>query len=168
MKLSPLDIEHQEFDTALSGFNKRQVREFLAHVAEAYEELLREIQSLRDELKQRDKTIEELQVAEVELKRAVIAAERIGNELKANARREAELIIEEARAKHEKILRDAEARLKEINAEVSRLQKESQLFREQFRGLLKAYERSLENLPKVKGGEPVAEAQASASVLLDE
>lgn len=154
MKLSPLDIEHQDFDGALSGFSKRQVRDFLAQVAAAFEDTLRDNQALREELAKRDELIEQLKMAEAELKRAVIAAERIGNELKANAKREAELIIEEARAAQERMLRDAEARLREINSEISRLEKESQLFREQFRGLLRAYERSLENLPKPTEREP--------------
>ncbi len=163
MKLSPLDIEHQNFDGALNGFKKRQVREFLAHVAEAFEEALHEIQRLREEIGKRDRKIEELQVAEVELKRAVIAAERIGNELKQNARREAELIVQEAEAAKAKLTRDTELKLDQAKAELARLEREKRLFREQFRGLLNAYERSLEDLAEEDGSTP-----PQASILLDE
>lgn len=150
MRLSPLDVQHQEFATAVGGYNKRQVREFLTRAADTLEELIRENQQLREELAKRDKKIEELSLAEAELKRAVIAAERIGNEMKQNAKREAELIIQEAEAVKTKIIRDAEARLKQTGLEIARLERQSQLFREQFRGLLKAYERSLDNLPEPK------------------
>ena len=150
MKLSPLDIQHQEFTAAINGYNKRQVRDFLARAADSLESLIREQQQLREELAKRDKRIEELSVAEAELKRAVIAAERIGNEMKQNAKREAELIVQEAEAVKTKIIRDAESRLKQTGAEIARLERQSQLFREQFRGLLKAYERSLDNLPEPK------------------
>ncbi len=148
MKLSPLDVQHQEFAAALNGYSKRQVRDFLARSADSLEALIRENQQLREELAKRDKRIEELSVAEAELKRAVIAAERIGNEMKQNAKREAELIIQGAEAVKAKTIRDAEARLMHASTEITRLEHQSQLFREQFRGLLKAYERSLDNLPE--------------------
>ncbi|MEX2536567.1 MAG: DivIVA domain-containing protein [Trueperaceae bacterium] len=144
MKLSPLDIEHMEFTTSVGGFGKRQVREFLERVSEQLEETLRDNQSLRDELKKRDGRIEELQVGEVELKRAVIAAERIANEIKENAKHEASLILREADGQRTNMLREAETRLRSTRAELSRLEREQQLFREQFRGLLRAYDRTLD------------------------
>jgi cell division initiation protein len=161
MKLSPLDIEHQEFDTSVGGFNKKQVREFLARVADTFEGSLRENQALREDIAKRDKRIEELQTAEAELKRTVIAAERIANEIKQNAKREAELIVEEAEGTRSKIIRDAEERLKSSSSELARLEREHRLFREQFRGLLKAYERSLES-------QPALTAARQESSLLDE
>ena len=152
MKLSPLDIQHQEFDTAMSGYKKKQVREFLERVADAFEELLRDNQDLHNELEGRDERIEELQVGELELRRAVVSAERIGNELKEQAQREAELTIQEGRAQRDDLLRDAEAQLHNLKAELERTRREHKLFREQFRGMLRAYERSLDAQP-----EPVQE-----------
>ncbi|MEX2541943.1 MAG: DivIVA domain-containing protein [Trueperaceae bacterium] len=154
MKLSPLDIEHMEFGRTVGGYGKRQVREFLERVSQQLEETLRENQSLRDELKKRDERIEELKVGEVELKRAVIAAERIANEIKENAKHEASLILREADGQRSGMMRDAEGRLRSLRAEISRLEKEQMLFREQFRGLLKAFERSLDQ-PEVRRSKPV-------------
>jgi len=147
MKLSPLDIQHMTFDATLNGYNKKQVRDFLERIANEREELLHEIQGLRADVKKRDERIDELQVAELELKRAVIAAERIGNELKENARREAELIIQEAKQKQVSILRSAETRTREARIELARLEREQRVFREQFRAMLQAFERSLDNVP---------------------
>jgi cell division initiation protein len=155
MKLSPLDIEHKEFGTGLNGYNKRQVDEFLALLAEQTEELLRENQTLRDEIARKDKAIEELQSAELELKRAVIAAERIGNEMKHNAKREADLIIKEAEYRKDLMLRDSHQRLREIQGELSRLEHERDLFREQFRGMLKAFERGLDKLEESQKRVPI-------------
>jgi cell division initiation protein len=146
MKLSPLDIEHKEFSSGLNGYNKRQVDEFLALLAEQTEELLRENQALRDDIARKDKAIEELQSAELELKRAVIAAERIGNEMKHNAKREADLMLKEAEYRRDLLLKDSQQRLREIQAELARLEHERDLFREQFRGMLKAFERGLDKL----------------------
>ncbi len=148
MKLSPLDIQHQEFDTAMSGYKKKQVREFLERVADTFEDLLRDNQDLQNELEGQSERIEELQVGELELRRAVVSAERIGNELKEQAQREAELTVQEGRAKRDDILRDAEAQLHNLKAELERTRREHKLFREQFRGMLRAYERSLDAQPE--------------------
>ena len=148
MKLSPLDIQHQEFDAAMSGYKKKQVREFLERVADTFEDLLRDNQDLRDELGEQKGKIEELQVGELELRRAVVSAERIGNEMKERAQKEAELIVREAETERGTILQDAEAQLREARAELERTKREHKLFREQFRGMLRAYERSLDNQPE--------------------
>jgi cell division initiation protein len=147
MRLSPLDIQHMEFQRTASGYHRRQVREFLERVAMEREELLRELQTLREDLDRRDEQIAELQAAEAELQRAIIAAERIGNEIKENAKKEAQLVLQEADRLKEERLHDAEARLRSANAELSRVERETSLFREQFRGMLEAYMRSLESQP---------------------
>ena len=178
MKLSPLDIQHQEFDSAMSGYKKKQVREFLERVADTFEDLLRDNQNLRDELSEQREKNEELQVGELELRRAVVSAERIGNELKEQAQREAELTVQEGRAKRDDILRDAEAQLQNLKAELERTRREHKLFREQFRGMLRAYERSIDAQPE-PAQETVQETRdeeapdqadrrvSSASVILD-
>jgi cell division initiation protein len=169
VKLSPLDIEHMEFGTTLGGYGKRQVREFLERVSQQLEETLRDNQALRDELKKRDERIEELQVGEVELKRAVIAAERIANEIKENAKQEASLILREADGQRTAMLREAENRLRSARAELARLEREQQLFREQFRGFLKAFERSLDQpeprrvKPAEEGARPRPRTQETTS-----
>jgi cell division initiation protein len=153
VKLSPLDIQHQEFGGALSGYSKKQVRKFLAEAADALEDLVRENQRLRHELAKRDERIEALQAGDLDLKHAVVAAERIGNELKQNAQREAELIVRDAENLREKVIREADLKVKQARAEISHLEREHRLFREQFRAMLVAYERSLDTLPGPKSAD---------------
>ena len=163
MRLSPLDVEHQDFDGALSGYNKRQVREFLARAGEALEGALDENKRLRDQMARQEETIGTLQLAEAEMKRAVIAAERIGNELKQNAKREAEIIIQEAEATKHRLIREAEDKVGRAETDLERLKREKRLFGEQFRGLLNAYERSLDTL----GAQDVTDQKTSAEELLE-
>ena len=163
MRLSPLDIQHMEFASGLSGYNKRQVRDFLLRVAEAHEDLLRENQRLSEDLQKQAQRIDELQRAELELKRAVIAAERIGNEMKINAKREAELTLREAEQRKESVMREIQLRVKEAQADIARLEKERDLFREQFRGMLQAFERSIDHVglagPQRRQARPSGSAQ---------
>ena len=151
MKLSPLDIQHHEFSGALRGYDKAQVRDFLDGAAEALEAALRENQSLKAELSRRDELIAELRSGESELRRAVVSAERLGSELKARAQDDAERVLQAARDERAVILRDAERELRELKAEAARTEREHRLFREQFRGMLRAYETSLESVPDLRG-----------------
>ncbi|NBC94825.1 MAG: DivIVA domain-containing protein [Deinococcus-Thermus bacterium] len=133
MRLTPLDIQHMEFERGVSGYRRAQVRAFLERVAAEREELLKELQGLRDELAEQQRRVEALESAEADLRQAVIAAERIGNQMKDNARREAELIVQ-----------GAEADRATAEADVARLRTLRDDFREQFRGMLRAYLQSLD------------------------
>jgi len=148
MRLSPLDIQHMEFQRTASGYHRRQVQEFLERVALEREELLREKQALADELERKEEQVAELQAAEAELQRAIIAAERIGNEIKENAKKEAQLVLQEADRLKQERLDGTETRLRDARAELVRVEREYTLFREQFRGMLQAYARSLESHPR--------------------
>ncbi len=146
MRLSPLEIEHMEFPRGAGGYQRRHVRDFLERVASDVADLLRELQELQGELDASRQQVSELQAKEAELQRAVIAAERIANEIKENAKREAKLILDEAERVRERRLADLDDEVARTRADLDRLQREQALFREQFRGLLQAYSRSLEAL----------------------
>ena len=186
MKLSPLDIQHMEFPTGMGGYGKRQVREFLERVSQELEDVLRDNQQLRDEMKRRDEQISDLQGSEAELKRVVIAAERIANEIRENAKREASLIVQEAEQKRSQVLSDADSRsermvseaeqkraevitetetkIREARNELLRLEREQRLFREQFRALLQAFARNLEAAPLAGGREGAARQERQREV----
>ncbi len=133
----------------MRGYDKAQVRDFLDETAAALKSLVRENQLLRAELVKRDELIAELKSGENELRRAIVSAERLGSELKARAQDDAERVLQDARGERAVILRDAELQLRELKAEFARTEREHRLFREQFRGMLRAYERSLESVPDV-------------------
>lgn len=144
MRLSPLEIEHMEFPRGAGGYQRKHVRDFLERVAEEVADLLRDVQGLQSELDAAKQQVSDLQAKEAELQRAVIAAERIANEIKENAKREAKLILDEAERLRERRVSDLDNEVSQTRAELDRLLRERGLFREQFRGLLQAYMRSLE------------------------
>jgi len=142
-----MDVRHQEFTRHLTGgYNRREVKEFLDSAANMLEEFIRENTSLKEELLARDRQIEELRQGEQDLKRAVVGAERIGKELKANAEREAQLIIREAEATRDRMVRDALQRVRDINQELDQLGNDRALFISQFKALLRAYSSALEDV----------------------
>lgn len=158
MRLSPLEIEHMEFPRGAGGYQRKHVRDFLERVGEEVADLLREVQGLQAELDSAKQQVSDLQAKEAELQRAVIAAERIANEIKENAKREAKLILDEAERLRERRVADLDGEVSRTRAELDRLLRERGLFREQFRGLLQAYMRSLEAIEST--GSSVREPRA--------
>jgi len=114
VKLSPLDIRHKEFQSALNGFNKGQVRDFLDRAADQFEERLEQIQQLSEQIKKQEKEIEQLRVSDIELKRTLVTSERLSGEVKLQAEREAELLLKETQSKADVILRDAELQKRQL------------------------------------------------------
>jgi cell division initiation protein len=49
MKVTPLDLRQQRFQTAMRGYDRGEVNAFLAEAAEDYENALRENERLRQE-----------------------------------------------------------------------------------------------------------------------
>jgi cell division initiation protein len=150
VKLSPLDIRHMEFERAAMGYRTRQVREFLERLATESEATLQELQALRRTVAQQDAEIEGLRATEAELKRTVVAAERIGNEIKEQARREAGLVVRNAKHERIEMLRAVATELDAARSELARLDHAQALVREQLRGQLTAFLAALDARPASK------------------
>ena len=110
MTLFPTDIRHQEFSTAMFGYNKKEVKEFLEQLANELEdyqrrqekELLRREQiqvEVQQEAIQASSAVEELKRREELIGRTLVFAEKTKADIIANARKEAENIIHEAELK---------------------------------------------------------------------
>lgn len=145
--LSPIDIEHASFETAAMGYRKSSVKAFLQRVASELDNLLQQQRRAQEHSDEQAARITALLEAEAELKRAVIAAERIGHEMKENAKREAELMVEGARLKADGLLREVEAELSAAHAELARLERSQSIVREQLRGQLSGFLRALDAGP---------------------
>lgn len=142
-RLTPIDIQHAEFAKRAGGYDRREVRAFLERLALEVEEALKAAQSLRRRLGEAEQEIERLRTAEAELQQVVLAAERIAVDLKENAKREAQMIVEEAERMRQARLSDVEAGLVRARGELERVTHQRRLFKEQFRGLLAAYSAAL-------------------------
>ena len=155
MKYTPLDIRHQEFAGAISGFSKREVKDFLAAVADDVEEYERQLRASQEKNVALEAQVQDLRQGEEALKRAVISAERIANEIRVNAEREIELklkdaeqqasaMIQDAEGSKERLLREALSKARDIRVEIERARADKAMFLSSFRGLLKTYQDSVE------------------------
>ena len=113
LKHTPLDIRHQEFGGALSGYSRKAVRAYLTDLAGQFENMLRERLRLVELLAAQERRIEEYREDEEELKRTLVSAERISAEMRGSAQKEVELMIREAETEREKIYTELRVRASE-------------------------------------------------------
>ena len=140
MKISPMDIQQQQFKgKMLGGLDAEDVDAFLQTVAGEMEELLRENDELKARLSRNATAIAEMEARESQLRETMLAAQRITEEMKANAQKEARLLISEAELKGERLVADAEKRLSELNNRIQELKREKVQFESGFKGMLDTY-----------------------------
>lgn len=147
--LTPLDVQHRTFAAGWRGYRQGDVHTYLAEVAQALEAGLRERAQLTQRLQELQRQVHDYKDAEDELRRTVVAAERIGHELKEQARQEAMLTVQEAehraaltldvsKNREQAALARHESRLRELESTFS-------LRRAQLESLYQAQEHELEH-----------------------
>jgi cell division initiation protein len=121
MNVSPLDLRQQRFHSRFRGFDRIEVTSFLAAVAEDYEQALRETDHLRQELASMEAMLNEHREHEQNLRATLTTAQRLSDDLKSAAEREAECIIREADSRSQLLLDKTQARLEDIQREIDGL-----------------------------------------------
>ena len=121
MNVSPLDLRQQRFSSAMRGFDKVEVTSFLAAVADDYEQALREADRLRQDVSHMEAKLAEHRESEKNLTTTLIAAQRLAQDIKANAEEEARRIIREAEGRSTLLLEKTQARLEDIQREMDGL-----------------------------------------------
>ena len=100
MRISPIDIQQQQFKTRPFGYEKAGVDQFLESLAEELERLVRLNQDLQEELARTKATLSEMRDRETTLKETLLTTQRVTDELKATARREvSEILLEGLRSR---------------------------------------------------------------------
>jgi cell division initiation protein len=96
LSISPLDVRNQIFKKKLRGYDADEVKIFLDAVADRMEDMIKDKENLEKEnttLRERSNTFAELETA---LRETMVTAQKICDEAKVNAQKEADNIIRQA------------------------------------------------------------------------
>ncbi len=140
MKLTPLDIQQMRFSTRLRGYDREEVDHFLEVVTSAYEEVLKDHQTLRDQLAGLERKLSEWRRKEETISQAVLATQDVVKDLKQNAGREAELIVKEAELRAETLVRDAQTQVAVMEGELVHLRKQRLVAIDRIRGVMQVFQ----------------------------
>jgi cell division initiation protein len=121
MRIAPLDLRQQRFGKALHGFDRTEVVAFLTEAADDYEHALREIDRLRQDLARTEALLHEHREREDTLRNTLLTAQKVSDQVKQQAETEAKLIVREAQGRADLLLQKAQARLEEIERDITEL-----------------------------------------------
>lgn len=144
MPLTPMDIHNKEFAHSFRGYSVEEVTDFLDRVAKDMEQILRENLELKDQLSQLGEKMKGYQKLEETMHNAIVVAQEAADDVKQNARREAELIRREADREAQKIVEESRYRSSKILTEHDDLFKQAQVFKMRFRSFLESQIAALE------------------------
>ena len=122
MKVTPLDLRQHKFRSAVRGFDRVEVTAFLAETADDYEQSLREIDQLREELRRAENQLREHRDRETNLRNTLTTAQKLSDDIHANAKQDAKTIVRDAQSRAEALIQKAQARAGDVQREITQLQ----------------------------------------------
>jgi cell division initiation protein len=121
MSLTPVEIRHVKLGRSWSGYDRMETDRLLGDIVTSFEQVWRERADLRDEMEELETELARQKEIEGALRNTLISAERMADDVRTQARREADVIIAEARASARDIVSGAENERERIHSEVRRL-----------------------------------------------
>ena len=144
MKITPVDIEQQQFRVRFRGFDMAEVDAFLDVVAEEMDTLIRENMGLKEEIKKLGDEIEAFRSREKVINDTMVNCQRIAADLKANAEKEAGLLVSQARAEADRIIAEAHQRLAQVREELLNVRKRKIQFETALRSMVESHLKMLD------------------------
>ena len=138
MPLTPLDIHNKEFSRRLRGYDEDEVNEFLDLVIKDYEALIRENKEMQNQMLSLQERLNHFSNIEDTLSKAIIVAQEAADEVRSNAKKEAQLIVKEAEKNADRIVNESLNKSRRVSLEVDELKKQASVYRARFRTLVEA------------------------------
>ncbi len=139
MKHYPTEIAHKTFEKKMMGYDPDDVSDFLTVIAAQMEALLQERAAFQKALKDKELQLLEYKDRDQVLKATITNASQMSDRMRADAEREAKLIINDAQQKSEIITRDAKDSLKKVYQEVADLKKARMQFEANLKAMAQAH-----------------------------
>jgi len=138
MPLTPLDIHNKEFSRGFRGYDEDEVNEFLDQVIKDYEALIRENKEMQNQMLALQERLNHFSNIEETLSKTIIVAQEAADEVRNNAKKEAQLIIKESEKNADRIINESLSKSRKVSLEVEELKKQASIYRARFRTLVEA------------------------------
>lgn len=136
MKLTPVEIRKQEFKRSMRGYDVVEIDTFLELIANEYENLLQENESLKKQIVSTEAELKHFKEAEKTLKETLYKMQETSQLSKANSEREATLIKKEADLHAAQITEKARMEVHKMRDELVDLKQQKESFVSRLRHLL--------------------------------
>jgi cell division initiation protein len=121
MKITPLEIKHQQFKKTMRGYDTIEVETFLEMVSNEMEELIHENRAQKDKIIEQDTQLADYKNIEKTLQQTLVQAQETSGRSIENSKREGELIIKESEIKASQVVEKARLDFAHVKEEISQL-----------------------------------------------
>jgi cell division initiation protein len=134
--ITPLEIQKQLFARKFKGFDSDEVRAYLQMVAEEMEILIKDVDRLSRENVMLREDLDDHNQRERILKDTLLSAQKVSEDVKSNARKEAELIVKDAELLSERLVSQAMTRVADLERTIQDLKVERRSARNKLQATL--------------------------------
>jgi cell division initiation protein len=139
MNITPLDIQQKRFHTGFRGYERGEVETFLDLVREDMELLLREVTELREFRQTYEDRMRELHEKEETVKNTMIMTQKMAEDLKENARKEAALLMKDAELRGQQTTVKAQQEKARLEAELLELRRRKHHFLQDIKKVIQMH-----------------------------
>ena len=144
MALTPLEIQKMRFTQKMRGYDPGEVEGFLALMAEELTNRLAQVEKIERENRWFRQRLDEAEQREHQLQQTLLRAQKVSDDITANARREAELMVKEAEIAADKIVQQAIEQSTRIEGKIGELRLQRRELQLKFKNTLDLFQRILE------------------------
>ena len=134
--LNPKDIDEKVFKKAMYGYSVDQVEDFLQDVSASYERLYNENQLAKEKIETLSEAVKKYKAMEDTIKNAISVAKSDGEEIKKEARAEADKIIRNAEDNAADIVSKAMGNINELLYQYEQIKRSVEVFKAKVVSLL--------------------------------
>ena len=128
IRVTPIDIQQKRFHIGFRGYDRTEVEMFLDLVRDEVETLIHEVAELRDFRQSYDDRVRELNVREEMVKNTMLMTQKLMEDQKDNARREAAVIIQDAKVQSQQLIGSAQQEKIKLESDVLELKRRKHHF----------------------------------------
>ena len=143
----PIDIDEitdQKFNIRFRGFDVKEVDAFLMQTAKSYQEVVSKNGQLADQINRIQSDLDRSQNENRALKQAVKNTQQLMAAIEQNSLKTAEVMIDEARVRSEKMLNRTHQRMAQLHQEIAEMKRQRIQLEVQIRSILETHGKLLD------------------------
>lgn len=144
MAITPLEIQKMRFSQKMRGYDPTEVEGFLSLLAEELAARVGQVEKLDRENRYYRQRLDETEHREHQLQQTLLRAQKVSDDITANARREAELLVKEAELTADKIVQQAIEQSTRFESKITDLRTARRELQLKFKNTLDLFQRILE------------------------
>jgi cell division initiation protein len=139
VRVTPIDIQQKRFHVVFRGYERSEVELFLDLVRDEMETLFREVTELREFRQSYDERLRELTDREEMVKNTMLMTQKLMDDQKGNARREAAVIIKEAEFRGQQLVSSAMDEKSKLEVDIQEMKRKKHHFLQDIKKVIEMH-----------------------------